>query len=231
MTTTLASLDIQPVTADRWPDLAELFERPGPRGSRPPRTSACYCMFWRLPPARYEAAFRRRSLENVSGGPNKEAMRKLVAAGTVPGLLASLDGRAIGWVAVSPRAELVRLESSPGLHSAAELPDARAWSVSCFYVHRSEWRRRGVGTALLDAAVGRAVEYGATTIEGYPVQAGSVEPVHRVRHDARRRRLSARAAGKRKGPRALAPRPELAPGQACDDPVRETTRVSRHRPR
>ncbi len=174
MTTTLASLDIQPVTADRWPDLADLFERPGPRGSWP-RTSACYCMFWRLPSAEYEAAFRRRSLENVSGGPNKEAMRKLVAAGTVPGLLASLDGRAVGWVAVSPRAELVRLESSPGLRSVAEPPDARAWSVSCFYVHRSEWRR-GVGGALLDAAVARAVEHGATMIEGYPVQAGSVDP-------------------------------------------------------
>jgi GNAT superfamily N-acetyltransferase len=174
VTTNLASLDIQPVTADRWPDLAELFERPGPRGSWP-RTSACYCMFWRLPSAEYEAAFRRRSLESVSGGPNKEAMRKLVAAGTVPGLLASLDGRAVGWVAVSPRAELVRLDSSPGLHSAAEPPDARAWSVSCFYVHRSAWRR-GVGTALLDAAVARAVERGATMIEGYPVQAGSVDP-------------------------------------------------------
>jgi GNAT superfamily N-acetyltransferase len=132
-------------------------------------------MFWRLPSAEYEAAFRRRSLENVSGGPNKEAMRKLVAAGTVPGLLASLDGRAVGWVAVSPRAELDRLESSPGLHSVAERPDARAWSVSCFYVHRSEWRR-GVGGALLDAAVTRAVEHGATMIEGYPVQAGSVDP-------------------------------------------------------
>jgi hypothetical protein len=53
------ALEIQPVTADRWPDLVDLFERPGPRGSWP-RTSACYCMFWRLPPAEYEDAFRER---------------------------------------------------------------------------------------------------------------------------------------------------------------------------
>jgi GNAT superfamily N-acetyltransferase len=132
-------------------------------------------MFWRLPPAEYDAAFRQRSLENVSGGPNKDAMGALVSGGTVPGLLAYRDGRAIGWAAVSPRAELVRLESSAGLVSDAEPADERSWSISCFYVHRSEWRH-GVGSALLDAALARALEHDATSVEGYPVQAGSVDP-------------------------------------------------------
>jgi GNAT superfamily N-acetyltransferase len=170
----LTGVDIHPVTRERWSDLVDLFERPGPRGSWP-RTSACYCMFWRLPSAEYEAAFRQRSLENVSGGPNKDAMERLVAGGTVPGLLAYRESQAVGWVAVSPSAELVRLESSPGLRSDEEHPDEPAWSVSCFYVHRSEWRH-GVGAALLEAAVARALEHGATTIEGYPVMAGSVDP-------------------------------------------------------
>ena len=169
-----ARLEIHPVTEERWPDLVDLFERPGPRGSWP-RTSACYCMFWRLPPADYDAAFRRRSLENVSGGPNKDAMGKLVRGGAVPGLLAYREGQPVGWAAVSPRAELVRLESSPGLVSDAEPADERMWSVSCFYVHRSEWRH-GVGAALLDAAVARAGEQDATAVEGYPVKTGSVDP-------------------------------------------------------
>lgn len=167
-------LEIHPVTEDRWPDLVDLFERPGPRGSWP-RTSACYCMFWRLEPAEYEAAFRHRSLENVSGGPNREAMERLLAAGTVPGLLAYRSGDPIGWVAVSPRAELVRLESSAGLRTVGETDDERPWSISCFYVHRSEWRR-GVGSALLDAALERAAVHGATSVEAYPVKAGSVDP-------------------------------------------------------
>ena len=34
---------------DRWADLVDVFERRGPRGAWP-RTSACYCMFWRLAP-------------------------------------------------------------------------------------------------------------------------------------------------------------------------------------
>jgi GNAT superfamily N-acetyltransferase len=165
---------IHPVTAERWPDLVELFERRGPRGAWP-RTSACYCMFWRLLSEEYEAAFRQRSLESASGGPNKEAMEKLLVGGTVPGLLAYRGADPIGWVAVSPRDELVRLQSSPGLHAEEETEDGRPWSISCFYVHRTAWRS-GVGTALLDAAVTRAVEHGATAVEGYPVQAGGVDP-------------------------------------------------------
>jgi GNAT superfamily N-acetyltransferase len=132
-------------------------------------------MFWRLPPAEYDAAFRQRALEGVSGGPNKRAMSKLVRAGTVPGLLAYRERQPVGWVAVSPRAEVVRLESSAGLRSEEEPADEHAWSISCFYVHRSEWRR-GVGVALLEAAVARAIEHGATEVEGYPVQAGSIDP-------------------------------------------------------
>ena len=82
-------------------------------------------------------------------------MEDLVVSGTVPGLLAFREGEPIGWVAVSPRDELVRLDqcgrSTPRRAETAE----RAWSISCFYVHRSEWRT-GVGTALLEAAIARA---------------------------------------------------------------------------
>jgi GNAT superfamily N-acetyltransferase len=132
-------------------------------------------MFWRRPRAEYEAAFRKRSLESISGGPNKAAMKELVENGTVPGLLAYRGGEPIGWVAVSPRSELVRLESSPGLRAEGDPDDVRPWAISCFYVHRSAWRE-GVAAALLDAAVSRAVEHDATTVDAYPVTAPSVDP-------------------------------------------------------
>lgn len=167
-------LEIHPLTRKRWPDLVELFERPGPRGAWP-RTGACYCMFWRLSPAKYERAFRRRSLESTSGGPNKMAMQKLVAGGTVPGLLAYRDGRPVGWASVSPRSALVRLEHVATLRSDEDTGDERTWSISCFYVHRSEWRT-GIGSALLERALARAAAHGASGVEGYPVKAGSVDP-------------------------------------------------------
>ena len=167
-------MEIHPVTSDRWLELVDLFERPGPRGAWP-RTSACYCMFWRLPPPDYEDGFRQRSLDNVSGGPNKQAMKALVERGTVPGLLAVREGEPIGWVAVSPRDELVRLDHVPTLDSADHRNDERAWSISCFYIHRAE-SRNGVGSALLEAAIARAAEHDATSIEGYPVKAGNIDP-------------------------------------------------------
>jgi len=132
-------------------------------------------MFWRLPSSEYEVGFRQQSLDNVSGGPNKQAMEEVVAQGTVPGLLAYRDQRAIGWVGVSPRSELVRLDRSKELRTVDEPAVDQTWSISCFYVHRSEWRR-GVSAALLEAAVERAVHHGATAVEAYPVMAGSVDP-------------------------------------------------------
>ena len=167
-------LEIVGATADRWADLVDLFERRGPRGAWP-RTSACYCMFWRLQPSDCEAAFRRRSLENRSGGPNKTAMKRIVERSGVPGLLAYRDALPVGWVSVSPRSELVRLEHSPQLRPEDGGDDERTWSVACFYVERASWRT-GVGTALLAAAVERAVAHGARTVEGYPVKAPSVDP-------------------------------------------------------
>lgn len=170
----MSAVEIHPVTVDRWPDLVELFERPGPRGAWP-RTSACYCMFWRLPPAEYEAAFRKRSLQSRSGGPAKAAMGELVARGTVPGLLAYRAGRPVGWLSASPRAQLLRLEHTTQLHSNDAPVDQHTWSLSCFYVHRSD-ARSGVGATLLAAAIAHALEHGATAVEGYPVKAGSVDP-------------------------------------------------------
>lgn len=132
-------------------------------------------MFWRLPPAEYEAAFRERSLQNVRGGPATVAMAKLVAGGTVPGLLAYRAGEPVGWVSVSPRSQLARLAHTTQLSSDEAPADEQTWSISCFYVHRSH-ARSSVGKTLLAAAAVHAVAHGATAVEGYPVKAGSVDP-------------------------------------------------------
>lgn len=170
----MSELGIHPVTPDRWTDMAELFERPGSKGAWS-RTGACYCMFWRLEPAAFEVGFRRRSLENATGGPNKSQMAEGVARSDVPGLLAYRGDRPVGWVSISPRSKLVRLRRSRDLSSDDDSPDDRTWSISCLYVYRSAWRT-GVGAALIEAAVGRAREHGATAVEAYPVKSGNVDP-------------------------------------------------------
>lgn len=83
-----ALVQVHPVTADRWPDLVGLFERPGPRGGTP-MPATCWCMWW-----------RQRTGDEIK---NREAMRSLVRGGHEPGLLAYADGVAVGWVSAGRR--------------------------------------------------------------------------------------------------------------------------------
>ncbi len=151
-------IEVHPVTPERWPDLAKLFERPGPRGGAP-QTAQCWCQFWRL---------RGRAYWDGVGGGNRAALEAEVCAGEEPGLLADLDGVAVGWCRVGPRSSFERIRHSPKLAPADDLP---AWSVVCFYVHPLA-KRKGVATALLDAAIARASAAGAPALEAYPVRVG-----------------------------------------------------------
>lgn len=50
-------------------------------------------MWWRL---------KRSEFEKNKGRKNKEAMRNIVSSGEIPGLLAYLDGKPVGWCSVHP---------------------------------------------------------------------------------------------------------------------------------
>ncbi len=145
------SLDIHPLTPDRWDAFVRLF---GARGA----CGGCWCMHWRLPRADYE---RRK------GGKNRAAMRALVENGTkAPGVLAYIGDEPVGWCAVAPREEYVRLERARVLRRVDAEP---VWAIVCVFV-AAEHRRRGVSVALLDGAARFAAEHGATIVEGYPVE-------------------------------------------------------------
>jgi GNAT superfamily N-acetyltransferase len=163
-----AAIEVRPVTPERWADLVDLFERPGPRGGRQV-SSGCWCMFWRLEGKRFDE-FWGRGDERGEG--NKRAMRRLVRAGSEPGLMAYIDGRPVGWCSVGPREAYPRLDRS---RSIGRVDDQPVWSVACFYIHRSE-ARQGVGEALLAAAVEHAARHGARIVEGYPVAPGDGDP-------------------------------------------------------
>lgn len=139
-----------PLTADRWPDLETLFGHNGACGG-------CWCMWWRLTPA----AFKRDK-----GAANRAAFRALVErAPEPPGLLAYAGAEPIGWCALAPREDYPRLERSRTL---ARIDDVSVCSVTCFFVSR-RYRRQGITTGLLAAAVAHAAARGARIVEGYPV--------------------------------------------------------------
>jgi len=146
----LPALDFQPLTPDRWGDLTSLF---GPRGA----CAGCWCMFWRLP---------RKEFEHGQGEGNRRALRRLVASGRVPGIMAYDGGAAVGWCSIEPRERFAALERSRALR---RIDDAPVWSVTCFFVKRG-YRRRGMAVALLEAAVAHAAAHGAQLVEGYPIE-------------------------------------------------------------
>jgi GNAT superfamily N-acetyltransferase len=103
---------------------------------------------------------------------NKHALRALVDAGDVPGLLAYVAGEAAGWCAVGPREVFPVLGRSPVLRPIDDIP---VWSVVCFAV-ASPFRRQGLSAALLRAAIAYAHAHGARFLEGYPVDRPAGEP-------------------------------------------------------
>jgi GNAT superfamily N-acetyltransferase len=145
----LDRVEVYPATTERWPDLAALFATAADPAS-------CWCMYWRYSMTEYHAM------------PNAERRRRLkerVDTGRVPGLLAYLDGQVVGWCSLSPRDDFQRLQRSPTLKP---VDSALVWSIVCFFVLR-QFRRRGVATALLRAAVEFAHQHGAEAVEGYPL--------------------------------------------------------------
>ena len=154
----LPSIEIYTTTPDRWPDIVDLFERPGPRGGTP-QTNGCWCQFWHLRGKAYWAGH---------GAPNRARLEKQVLGGEEPGLLACFDSEVVGWCRLGPRETFERLEHSAKLR---RIDDEDVWSLVCFYVHPSA-KQKGVATALLDAARGRAAALGVRVIEAYPVAAG-----------------------------------------------------------
>jgi GNAT superfamily N-acetyltransferase len=146
----MPDIAIHPVTPERWGDLEKLF---GPSGAY----GGCWCMFFRM---------RRKEFEKKKNLDNKAAMKAIVDSGKPPGLLAYIDGEPAGWCSLDPREKFAHLEHSRKLQRVDDQP---VWSIVCFVIGK-QYRKQGLMTELLQAAVEYAREHGAKIIEGYPIE-------------------------------------------------------------
>jgi len=136
-------LDIVPLTPVRWPALEDLF---GTLGA----CNGCWCTYWRI-----GAAYRTRPHEE-----NKAAFREVVKRGPPPGLIAFDGDVPVGWCQVTPRDALPQLDRVWRIRRVDNVP---VWSISCLYV-RKGYRKRGITSALIAAAVKTAKAAGASDL-------------------------------------------------------------------
>ena len=148
------NLTIRALTLDLWPALQDLFGETG-------ACNGCWCMYWRI-----GSAYRKQPSEA-----NKAAFRKVVKNGPPPGLIAFDGELPVGWCQLTPRDTLPWLDRSWRLR---RVDDAPVWSISCFYI-RKGYRKRGVTSALIAAALSAAKKAGAPTLEAYPLD-GDLTP-------------------------------------------------------
>ena len=143
-------LRIRPLTPDLWPALEDLFGESGAVGG-------CWCMYWRI----------GRAIRKRPRGGNKAAFHEVVKRGPPPGLLAFDGDLAVGWCQLTPRDAVPWLDRTWRLKRVDDVP---VWSISCFYV-RIGYRRRGVSSALIAAALRAARCAKAPALEAYPLDA------------------------------------------------------------
>src|SRR5437763_12469978 len=147
---TCMKLTVHPLTPDLWPALEDLFGKLG-------ACNGCWCMWSRI-----GSAYRKRPREK-----NRTAFRAIVRRGPPPGLLAFDGDVAVGWCQLTPRDALPWLDRTWRLKRVDDVP---VWSLSCLYV-RKGYRRQGVTSALIAAALKAAKRAKAPALEAYPIDA------------------------------------------------------------
>ena len=141
---------IKPVTLALWDDFQTLFTEPGIQ-------NGCWCMYWRL---------RRADCQHGYGEGNRQAFKKMLESGKVPGILAYHQGKPVGWCAIAPRADTPVLDRSPTLKAVDDQP---VWSITCFFISKP-FRRRRMTELLIHAALDYARQNGARIVEAYPLR-------------------------------------------------------------
>ena len=134
-----------PANQASWDDLQAVLGTRGP-------AATCQCQRYKLRPKEAFAKF-----------PVEERARRLLAqtncgrpeSPTTSGLVAYRDDESIGWCAVEPRPAyegLLRNNRVPWEGRSENKANDRVWAVTCVFT-RVGFRRRGIGTALVRAAV------------------------------------------------------------------------------
>jgi GNAT superfamily N-acetyltransferase len=142
------NLKFKPLTPETWEDFKILMGEKGGCGG-------CWCMSWRLRP---------KEFHSKAGRKNMNAMKKLVTKNNPIGVIAYHKNQPVGWCAIAPRENYVRLDNSKVL---ARVDDKPVWSITCFFIVKA-FRRKGFSLELLRGVIKYCKKNRVKIIEGYP---------------------------------------------------------------
>ncbi len=143
------------------PDLERLFE------THPaPGAFGCWCMYNH----RSGPLAEKQKLTSVKrAATNRRQKRELVVNGYSHGILVYANGEPVGWCQYGSKEELPRIDNNPGYRKlATEGAPSRLWRITCFVVDR-RFRKRGVASIALKAALEAIRKRGGGLVEAYPI--------------------------------------------------------------
>ena len=141
-------LKFDPLTSSNWRSFVSLMGEKGGCGN-------CWCMYFRLPYKIFQ--------QNKPGG-NKRMMKQLVDKGMPQGLIASVNNEPVGWIAMAPREDYMKLGNS---RVFKPIDDKPVWSITCFFI-KKEFRHQGLSQQLIGGAVEFAKKRKIKILEAYP---------------------------------------------------------------
>jgi len=152
-------LTTKELSSRTWPDFLKLF-------SQGNGWDHCCCMHFhrprRLPKSEWLPTRAQRAVRN------RRRKRELVEGGQAHGIIVYAKDEPIGWCQYGRSAELPRIDSSRAYRSVAPKPAAPLWRITCFVVLKP-YRRLGVATLALQAALKAIEQRGGGMVEAYPI--------------------------------------------------------------
>jgi len=152
----IGEIEVRPLAPERLDDFLDLFDHRAFADN--PSWRGCYCFNFRF--AGDDAAAAERTTAD-----NRRDMSDAIAGGRAHGLLAYVDGRAVGWCSASPKAEMPQLLRRDWIPAESE----RVGIIGCLVI-ASQYRRHGVARRLVAAAGDYLAGIGCTIAEAYPIK-------------------------------------------------------------
>jgi len=155
-----AAYTTKELSTKTWPDFVKLF-------SQGNGFDFCMCMHFQRPCSLPKSeSLRTRAERQVR---NRRQKKTLADEGCAHGILVYADGQPVGWCQFGLSEELPRIDNSRKYSKLAlKSKPQKLWRIPCFAVLKP-YRKRGVATAALEAALESIRKQGGGLVEAYPI--------------------------------------------------------------